>query len=213
MSHSCASSTYFPLSNVPGVTKWFETNYLHTINDPITLVFTEAGHACAELTMAKQLIEHGLKCMSIIIMDRTYVGIISPCRALVHQIEQRGIQITLIGTYCSLVPQILTIRGKFAIIGLHQSHVFHNLQEVADYNMYIQACVAARCNGRLITPYLNIMDCSRLHFALAAHRHGLFKPMLNTVHEHTYINSTPWDEWYKWMASRKNLNKRVHDKD
>ena len=155
--------------------------------------------ACAELTLAKKLIDKGFPCSHIILMDQSYYDTTQqPCQFLTKQIT---VPITTYNSYESLVSEITQLK-RMAVVGLHQSHHFSNSDHVNKYDAFLKACIAGQSNGSLITPYLNFMHCSRLVVALAAYKNGHFIPVPSDVNRYTCVNSKSWEVWQRWIQSQ-----------
>ena len=202
---TCCTDSHFPPSEVEHVILYLrQTHFVNTPLDSTTLIFTEAGTACAELTLAKKLIDRGFPCSQIILMDRLYTETTQqPCQFLTKQI---AVPITIYKNYESLISGMTQLK-RMAVIGLHQRHHFSNPDHVNEYGAFLQACIEGQSNGRLITPYLNFMHCSRLVLALAAHKNGHFIPVPSDGNGHTCVNSKSWEIWQRWIQSQSNMTK------
>ena len=194
---------YIPPTNVPLLVDYIQRLNLD-MSAPITLVFTEAGGADTELTLAKQLIAQGhILCERILLMDRVY---------LLHRPIMGDKHIdALVSTYTSyheLTDVLIKAQGAIAVFGIHQQHRFADDIELAEYDAFLHWCIRAKALGQLLTPYINILNCSRLGIALSAARSGLFVPLAEGSSLH--VNCRTWDQWRAWMHLHNNNMMAYH---
>lgn len=188
-----AMDSYIPPTEVPLLVDYVQRLGLD-MSAPITLVFTEAGGGSTELALAKQLLTQGhISCERILLMDRVYAWHNKPVVGDKHI----DALVSTYNSYCELTDVLAKARGAVAVFGIHQRHDFEDDIELAEYDAFLHWCVSAEAGGQLRTPYINILDCSRLVTALAAARIGLFEPLAEG--SSICVNCRTWDQWHAWM--------------
>lgn len=184
---------YIPPTKVPLLVDYVQRLGLD-MSAPITLVFTEAGGAGTELALAKQLIAQGhILCERILLMDRVYALHSKPVVGDKHI----DALVSTYNNYRELTDVLAKVRGAVAVFGIHQRHSFADDTDIAEYDAFLDWCIRAEAGGQLLTPYINILDCSRLVTALAAARNGLFEPIAED--SSICVNCRTWDQWHAWM--------------
>jgi len=126
----------------------------------------------------------------------------TPCQTGVNCMKHAGIPLTVCDSYAALDTELQSL-PQAIILGVHQSHRFRHAKELQEYSAFLQTCITAASEGRLLTPYLNFMHCPRLAMVLAAHRHGLFQQMPVTsghMSGHMHVNDMQWDVWHSWVT-------------
>ena len=121
--HRCTYS-YFPPARVAVIAAYMDAAQMLP-SDPVTLVFPEAGAACAELALALHLLRADrLRYSRIVLMDAMYddvpPGRKGVCQRHTDSLTERGIPVVLTRSYADLTATMRRLEGKFVVVGMHQ---------------------------------------------------------------------------------------------
>ena len=190
------TDTYYPPLKVDLLCT-FLLQFLPSDSILTTVVFPESGTATTELALCSHMIQAGhWKCSSVILMDNKYQECDRNtfCIASKQTFERQfGILVHVLSCYKHLTQSLKYIGGSIVIVGIHQGTCLQDSVAVQDYMEYLQLCANLVRQGRLLTPYTNIMWCTNVGQLLSVYSK---KEFIQTMEAPLHIKAVPWDRAY-----------------